>query len=91
MPEQLIHICVCDPTKLELLWSSAAPQHAPTRQQRRFSVVCAAAADPGTSPSRAVVVLPGLGNNSKDYERLVEQLQRRGLHTEVAQVSRLDW
>jgi alpha-beta hydrolase superfamily lysophospholipase len=38
-----------------------------------------------------VVILPGLGNNSKDYEGLVEQLQQRGLHVEVAPVNRIDW
>ena len=38
-----------------------------------------------------MVILPGLGNNSKDYDRLVGQLQQRGLHVEVAAVSRLDW
>ncbi|EFN57019.1 hypothetical protein CHLNCDRAFT_21429, partial [Chlorella variabilis] len=40
---------------------------------------------------RSVVILPGLGNNSKDYSGLVDQLQQRGLHVEVAPVSRLDW
>lgn len=38
-----------------------------------------------------MVILPGLGNNSKDYAALVEQLQQRGLHVEVAPVNRLDW
>jgi alpha-beta hydrolase superfamily lysophospholipase len=38
-----------------------------------------------------VVILPGLGNNSKDYDRLVGQLQQRGLHVEVAAVRRPDW
>jgi predicted alpha/beta hydrolase len=41
--------------------------------------------------ARSVVVLPGLGNNSKDYAGLAEQLQQRGLHVEVAPVARLDW
>ena len=27
----------------------------------------------------------------QDYDKLVEQLQQRGLHVEVAPVSRLDW
>ena len=38
-----------------------------------------------------MVILPGLGNNSKDYEGLAAQLGTRGLHVEVAPVKRLDW
>ena len=68
----------------------------------------AAASPPGAGPcrsagpalaappprSRSVIVLPGLGNNSKDYAQLAGLLQQQaggGLHVEVADVSRLDW
>ena len=105
-------------------------------QRRRRLRPCAAAGAAAEPASRSVVVLPGLGNNSKvgagwgpwllepswlimqqralgrscpqrstnmhgssrtlahplqDYGKLVEQLQQRGLHVEVAPVSRLDW
>ncbi len=32
---------------------------------------------------RSVVILPGLGNNAKDYEGLAGLLRDRGLHVEV--------
>ena len=32
---------------------------------------------------RAVVLLPGLGNNSKDYKAVEEALESRGLHVQV--------
>ena len=32
---------------------------------------------------RAVVVLPGLGNNSQDYKAVGEALESRGLHVQV--------
>lgn len=32
-----------------------------------------------------------LAHPLQDYGKLVEQLQQRGLHVEVAPVSRLDW
>lgn len=40
---------------------------------------------------RPVVILPGLGNNSTDYSKLVEDLGSRGLISTVAQVARIDW
>ena len=33
---------------------------------------------------RAVVVLPGLGNNSQDYKAVGEALESRGLHVQVS-------
>lgn len=69
--------------------ASALPPLPVRRQQLR---VAAAAAEPLVSAApRSVVILPGLGNNSKDYAGLVEQLAGRGLHCEVAPVARLDW
>lgn len=44
------------------------------------------------SPDRAVIILPGLGNNAADYDNLAEILRTdHNLHVEVAPVSRLDW
>jgi hypothetical protein len=38
------------------------------------------------------VVLPGLGNNAADYDKLAARLREdHGLHVEVAAVKRLDW
>ncbi|BFG21333.1 hypothetical protein CerSpe_076070 [Prunus speciosa] len=50
--------------------------------------------DPSTSSSssyRPAVVLPGLGNNSADYQKLELTLSEYGVATVVAKVSRLDW
>ena len=40
---------------------------------------------------RGVVVLPGLGNASGDYDELVEQLEERNYSVGVAKVARYDW
>ncbi len=40
---------------------------------------------------RAVVILPGLGNNDKDYINLAAQLTQQDLHIEIAPVGRIDW
>ncbi|KAJ6810126.1 uncharacterized protein M6B38_157065 [Iris pallida] len=41
---------------------------------------------------RPAVILPGLGNNSGDYEKLASTLgQAHGVRSAVARVSRLDW
>ncbi|GAB4813785.1 hypothetical protein N2152v2_000831 [Parachlorella kessleri] len=50
-----------------------------------------AASVAATATKRAVVILPGLGNNSKDYAGLASQLATKGLHVEVASVRRIDW
>lgn len=46
---------------------------------------------PPPTATRPVVILPGLGNNSKDYVELIFSLKERGLAATVAQVSRPDW
>ncbi|CAA7406446.1 unnamed protein product [Spirodela intermedia] len=49
---------------------------------------------PAVAPpsSRPVVILPGLGNNTVDYEGLAAALKSRGVPSVVvARVSRLDW
>lgn len=40
---------------------------------------------------RPAVILPGLGNNTSDYEKLKLTLNGYGLPTVVANVSRIDW
>ncbi|XP_020229250.1 uncharacterized protein LOC109810241 isoform X2 [Cajanus cajan] len=41
---------------------------------------------------RPAVILPGLGNNTGDYQRLKQTLKEKyGVQTVVAKVSRLDW
>ncbi|EIE27676.1 alpha/beta-hydrolase [Coccomyxa subellipsoidea C-169] len=40
---------------------------------------------------RAVVLLPGLGNNSQDYKAMGQALEERGLIVHTAAVTRVDW
>ncbi|KMZ58541.1 alpha/beta-Hydrolases superfamily protein [Zostera marina] len=40
---------------------------------------------------RPVIILPGLGNNSKDYHGLVMTLQSYNIPSVVVKVSRIDW
>lgn len=40
---------------------------------------------------RPAVILPGLGNNSGDYQKLQLTLREYGIETVVAKVSRVDW
>ncbi|KAK9273193.1 hypothetical protein L1049_018000 [Liquidambar formosana] len=40
---------------------------------------------------RPAVILPGLGNNSSDYEKLEVNLREYGVPSVVAKVSRIDW
>lgn len=40
---------------------------------------------------RPAVILPGLGNNSGDYQQLSSSLEARGVSSVVAKVSRPDW
>mmetsp|Transcript_15555 Transcript_15555/g.21489 ORF Transcript_15555/g.21489 Transcript_15555/m.21489 type:complete len:313 (-) Transcript_15555:201-1139(-) len=40
---------------------------------------------------RGVVILPGLGNNTGDYDELKQLLQDRGSSVAVAEVRRIDW
>ncbi|KAL2896973.1 Integrator complex subunit 7 [Bienertia sinuspersici] len=57
-------------------------------------VRCTPTATPFMSPvdpPRPAVILPGLGNNSGDYQRLQVTLEEYGVKSLVAKVSRLDW
>ncbi|KAK4372259.1 hypothetical protein RND71_007643 [Anisodus tanguticus] len=45
-----------------------------------------------TSPTiRPAVILPGLGNNTNDYEKLALILKDYGVPSAIAKVSRIDW
>ncbi|CAK7341709.1 unnamed protein product [Dovyalis caffra] len=44
-----------------------------------------------TTTTRPAVILPGLGNNTGDYQKLEVTLQEYGVPTVVAKVSRFDW
>ncbi|KAI4356174.1 hypothetical protein L6164_000218 [Bauhinia variegata] len=47
---------------------------------------------PASSNHRPAVILPGLGNNSGDYQKLEQTLNGKyGVSTVVAKVSRIDW
>ena len=37
------------------------------------------------------MILPGLGNNKKDYEPLAKAIRERGLLVDTAKIARLDW
>ena len=37
------------------------------------------------------MILPGLGNNTKDYEPLAKAIRERGLLVDTAKIARLDW
>lgn len=43
------------------------------------------------STNRGVLILPGLGNCTEDYDQLKVDLQKRGLTVQVAKVARPDW
>ncbi|PSC73077.1 alpha beta-hydrolase [Micractinium conductrix] len=72
-------------------WQQRLPAPAQRRHPRRAAAVATTDGAPAAAPSRAVVILPGLGNNAKDYAPLAGLLAERGLHVEVAPVARLDW
>ncbi|KAI3826885.1 hypothetical protein L1987_00945 [Smallanthus sonchifolius] len=74
------------------------PLQLPT--SRRFSCSCSVVAQPDYSSTslssspvtyRPAVILPGLGNNTGDYQKLALTLQGYGVSTVVAKVSRIDW
>lgn len=55
----------------------------------RFHCLASATA---SSSRRAIIILPGLGNNSSDYSKLSFLLQQRNnAHVEIPSISRLDW
>ena len=66
---------------------ASAPREsiAPRRAHVRASVVASASSKP------AVVVLPGLGNCTEDYDAFASELELRGFSATVAAVGRPDW
>jgi pimeloyl-ACP methyl ester carboxylesterase len=64
------------------------PSASRDHHHRRWCVIPKAT---GNSPERAVIILPGLGNNAADYSNLAAQLQTQNLLVEVAPVARIDW
>ncbi|XP_054780209.1 uncharacterized protein LOC129287942 isoform X2 [Prosopis cineraria] len=60
--------------------------------QRTHCTTPLSQASPSSSSYRPAVILPGLGNNSGDYQKLVQTLNDKyGVPTVVAKVSRIDW
>ncbi|XP_010275141.1 PREDICTED: uncharacterized protein LOC104610291 isoform X2 [Nelumbo nucifera] len=77
-----------------------SPRRRPPPQpikHRHFIATLAAAgteekpAQPTPVNCRPAVILPGLGNNSSDYQKLQVTLKEYGVPTVVAKVSRVDW
>uniref|UniRef100_A0A6N2NKD5 GPI inositol-deacylase n=1 Tax=Salix viminalis TaxID=40686 RepID=A0A6N2NKD5_SALVM len=56
-----------------------------------FKLHCSSSPTNPTSTIRPAVILPGLGNNTGDYQKLELTLQEYGVPTVVAKVSRFDW
>ncbi|XP_076893470.1 uncharacterized protein LOC143545459 [Bidens hawaiensis] len=72
----------------------------PLPHSRRFPCACSAVVQPDSSSTslssssvtyRPAVILPGLGNNTGDYQKLALTLEGYGVSTVVAKVSRIDW
>ncbi|XP_057954847.1 uncharacterized protein LOC131148901 [Malania oleifera] len=72
------------PTRLKLKPSSCSPSFShrwcSSRQSITSSFCC-----------RPAVILPGLGNNSGDYDKFARTLEGYGVPIVVAKVSRFDW
>ncbi|KAJ6433875.1 hypothetical protein OIU84_017558 [Salix udensis] len=56
-----------------------------------FKLHCSSSPTNPTSTIRPAVILPGLGNNTGDYQKLELTLQEYGVPTVIAKVSRFDW
>ncbi|XP_060217862.1 uncharacterized protein LOC132645104 [Lycium barbarum] len=87
---------------MSVAWLSPCTTNSPYKfntTPRRFSCCSAISsqADLSTSTAttsstiRPAVILPGLGNNSNDYEKLALILKEYGVPTAIAKVSRIDW
>lgn len=73
--------------------TTRAPVHTQKTRQpsSELLITRASSTPPATSPSRAVVILPGLGNAANDYTKLAAAAQSMGLYVTTTQVSRVDW
>ncbi|KAF6158855.1 hypothetical protein GIB67_012498 [Kingdonia uniflora] len=58
---------------------------------KHFSIGVTTEASLSKTKPRPAVILPGLGNNSSDYEKLGVTLQGYGVSIVVPKVSRIDW
>ncbi|KAL3537213.1 hypothetical protein ACH5RR_000579 [Cinchona calisaya] len=58
---------------------------------RCFCTAAAADSQPSSPIYRPAVILPGLGNNTNDYDKLALILNDYGVPTVVVKVSRIDW
>ncbi|XP_071690555.1 uncharacterized protein [Rutidosis leptorrhynchoides] len=68
------------------------PLPLPSKHTWRLSCTSSVIDQPDSSVTRRpAVILPGLGNNTGDYEKLALTLQGYGISTVVANVSRIDW
>ncbi|OIT33288.1 PREDICTED: uncharacterized protein LOC109206206 [Nicotiana attenuata] len=80
---------------MAVTWSSSiSPYTFINATPKRCSAISQATDLPTTttsSPIRPAVILPGLGNNSNDYEKLALILKEYGVPTAIAKVSRIDW
>ncbi|XP_065853034.1 uncharacterized protein [Euphorbia lathyris] len=57
-----------------------------------FKTYCSSSTSPTSSTTvRPAVILPGLGNNTGDYQKFASTLNGYGVPTVVADVSRFDW
>jgi pimeloyl-ACP methyl ester carboxylesterase len=71
--------------------TTTAPHRARIHSSRGRTRRCRATAARGTTNKTPIVILPGLGNESGDYDELVSLLRDRGHVVGVADVKRYDW
>ncbi|OIT20295.1 hypothetical protein A4A49_38812 [Nicotiana attenuata] len=80
---------------MAVAWSSSiSPYTFINANTKRCSAISQATDLPITTTSstiRPAVILPGLGNNTNDYEKLALILKGYGVPTAIAIVSRIDW
>ncbi|XP_042507594.1 uncharacterized protein LOC122083770 [Macadamia integrifolia] len=63
----------------------------PIKQITSFAASTDSSQQPTAFKHRPAVILPGLGNNSSDYDKLALTLKGYGVPSVVAKVSRIDW
>ena len=75
-------------TNRKISSSSSSSSYSRRRSSRRNALFASAS----SSDKPAVVILPGLGNATEDYEEFKEELSSRGfMATSIARVARPDW
>ena len=68
-----------------------APASRVARRQRARATRTSVSAGADAESRPAVVVLPGLGNQTEDYDAFASELEGRGFSVTVARVARPDW